>query len=186
MNAPTARRTLTLPHPRPAAAAIRRPPPKGLSPWWPRPYAPHYSWVIPHPVEGLAFCLFPEIKACGHVFAEADVFLLYGRHWDRSKGFGCLHIIEGHWREIGLKSKEPDLTAVAHVAEFVAAICSRGAQITCEFASLRGDHRPMIIRAPGGMVVLEYKTCRDTGIGYYSVVTAMAATKAKGPVIGAL
>lgn len=183
---------LSLKKPRTSAAtsttpsSIGAPREKQLSVWWPRPHEPHFSWVVPHPTKGDSFCEFPEIQAHGHTFEAAEVFLLYGKHWDRNKGFGVIHILEGHSREIDLKTKEPSPAAVSRVASFVASICARGAKITCEFADLRGNHRPVIVRSSAGTVVLEYKSCRETGLGYYSVVTAMAATKAKGSVIGAL
>jgi hypothetical protein len=114
------------------------------------------------------------------------VLLLYGKHWDRHRGFGFVHILEGHWREIGILNKQADLNSISAVATFVAEICGKGAKISCEFADIRGRHKPLIVKGTRGTVVLELKQCHETNDAYYSVVTAMRTTKIKGSVIGAL
>jgi hypothetical protein len=147
---------------------------------------PHFSWVIPHPTKDYSFFDFPQISRFGHTFEAAPVFLLFGKHWDRHKGFGVLHILAGHWREIGLQDHAVNSTSVAAVAHFVAGICAKGAKISCEFSDLRGNHKPLIIKGMKGTVVLELKRCNVANDAYYSVVTAIATTKAKGSVVGAL
>jgi hypothetical protein len=74
------------------------------------------------------------------------VLLLYGKHWDRHRGFGFVHILEGHWREIGILNKQADLNSISAVATFVAEICGKGAKISCEFADIRGRHKPLIVK----------------------------------------
>lgn len=141
-------------------------------------------------------CDFPMVKSGAHVFQAAPVFLLYGKHWGKHKGFGVVHILAEHANEIPLvKSiarvvprcpKTPTPQAVLAVSRFVAAICTRKADIACEFAGMIGNHRPIIIKTYAGTVILEYRICTESNSPYYSVVTAMSSTKAKGSVIGSL
>ena len=78
-----------------------------------------------------------------------------------------------------------DPSAILSVAQFIASVIQPKADIHFEFASMRGRHRPVVIRRSHGQVVLE--PMRDNAIGTYcSVVTAIPSTKAKGPRIGAL
>ena len=176
-------------------------PPSGvLGPWWPKNAAPHYLTAIPHTSGTAQFCAFPRIASRGHVFVDAPVFLLYGKHWNRHKGFGVVHILAEHGNEIPLKHyhgsvrprivpmcpKHPSPDALDAVARFVANICSHRAGINCEFNGMRGDHRPLIIKGLAGTVVLELRDCSETGSPYYSVVTAMTATNVRGTQIGSL
>lgn len=157
-----------------------------LSVWWPRPKSPHHLWVIPHPNGTHEICKFPRISKHSHVFEAAPVFLLFGQQFSKSHGYGYTHILEGHWKEIGLKTKNPSPESVSMIARFVSEICTKKSLITCEFESMKGNHKPIIVRATKGTAVLQHKTCNVTRESYYSVVTAMVATKAKGSVIGAL
>ncbi|MDT8992693.1 hypothetical protein RQP54_17610 [Curvibacter sp. APW13] len=164
--------------------------------WWPKPSEPHFLHVVGHPQGAMTMCDFPQLVTKGHVFQAAPVILLYGKHWKKNKGFGVSHILEEHHNEIPLVKKlgrvvstcprHPTPAAVSAVAQFVADICARYADIACEYAGMRGDHRPLIIKSRKGTVVLEYRQCNETASPYYSVVTAMSSTKAKGTVIGAL
>jgi len=166
------------------------------NPWWPKPDAPHFATVISHPSGTVQICDFPMIRSGAHVFQAGPVFLLYGKQWGKHNGFGVVHILAEHANEIPLvKSharlvprcpKAPTPQAVLAVSLFVADICSTKARIACEFAGMRGNHRPIIVKTHAGTVILEYRICKETRSPYYSVVTAMSSTKAKGSVIGSL
>lgn len=156
------------------------------STWWPRRSPPNQLWVVPHPVGGDSFFDFPRLRSPWHTFEAGPVFLLHGKHWQRNRGFGVVHILAGHWRELGLNSMDPSPQAADAVARFVAGVCARHAKVYCEFEGMRGDHRPVIIKGFKGTVILECRECPVSGEAYYSVVTAMKTTKAKGPEIGAL
>jgi hypothetical protein len=141
-------------------------------------------------------CDFPLVVAGGHEFPAGPVYLLFGKQWGRHKGYGVVHILAEHANEIPLARsiakvvpKCPKIAtpqAVQAVARFVADICSKRAEIACEFEDLQGDHRPLIVKGRAGTVVLECFAGSGNSLPYYSVVTARSDTKMKGRVIAAL
>lgn len=159
---------------------------KELSSWWPRPHAPDKLWAIEHPKGGYTFGDFPPLTSQGHTFVAGPIYLLYGDHWGRHNGYGIVHILEGHWRELKLAGKDANPKSVADVASFVSRIISRRAAIHCEFAGMRGNHRPLVVKAGNGLAVLEEREDSGTGESYYSVVTAMVNANQRGSRIGTL
>lgn len=144
-------------------------------------YAPHPLTFIAAPTGQLSYGNVPLITLRGGEVIEAgEVRLRFGEHWGPNHGYGIHHILQEH-----PKVALADPNAILSVAQFVASIIQPKSDIHCEFASMRGRHRPVVIRRSHGQVVLE--PMRDNAIGvYYSVVTAIPSTKAKGPRIGAL
>lgn len=186
-----ARPTLTLKKKaltQPAAAASKfvQLKPRELSIWWPRPEAPDELWAIEHPNGGHTFGYFPPITNRGHTFIGGPIHLLYGEQWGRHNGFGIVHILEDHWRELKLDSKEANPKKVAFVAHIVSRIIARRAEIYCEFASTKGNHRPLVVKGTEGTAVLEAREDAETGEPYYSVVTAMRSPNRRGALIGNL
>ncbi|MGX7001433.1 hypothetical protein [Caballeronia sp. KNU42] len=157
-----------------------------LSSWWPRTGKPDALWAIEHPRGGAVFCELPRMVAPGHTFENGPVYLLLGEHWSRHRGYGAVHIIEGHWKEIKLSAKAVSPDNVTAVSAFVARVLTRRARIHCEFASMRGKHKPIVVKGGNGSVVLEPMVDRSSREFYYSVVTAFRDTNAKGPEIGTL
>jgi hypothetical protein len=172
----------------PAAAApmLVQLKPKALSIWWPRPEAPDNLWAIEHPRGGHTFGHFPALTNKGYTFVGGPIYLLYGEHWGRHNGFGIVHILEGHWRELKLDHKDANPKTVAFVANFVSRIIACRATIHCEFAGMKGNHRPLVVKGGQGMSVLEAREDAETGEPYYSVVTAMRSASPKGLLIGNL
>jgi hypothetical protein len=121
-----------------------------------------------------------------HTFVEGPIHLLFGEQWGRHNGYGIVHILEDHWRELKLDCKDANPTTVAVVATFVSRIISRRADIHCEFASAKGNHRPLVVKGTEGMAVLEAREDAETGAPYYSVVTAMRSANRRGALIGKL
>jgi len=147
---------------------------------------PDALWAIEHPRGDTVFCELPKMVAPGHTFENGPVYLLFGEHWSRHRGYGAWHILEGHWKEIKLSTKAVSPGNVTAVSAFVARVLTRRAKIYCEFASTRGKHKPMVVKSGNGSVVLEPMVDRSSREFYYSVVTAFSDTNAKGPEIGTL
>src|ERR1700712_2440478 len=151
-----------------------------LSSWWPRPGVPNALWAIEHPSGNTVFCELPKMIAPGHIFESGPVYLLLGEHWNRHRGYGAVHILEGHWKEIKLSRKALSQGNVTAVSAFVARGLTRRAKIHCESASMRGKHKPIVVVKGGnGSVVLEPMVDRSTREFYYSVVTAFRDANAK-------
>lgn len=127
------------------------------------------------------FAHFPCINYRGHVFPNAPIFLRFG-----DRRFGVAHIWQEHRRDIPALSNIAllDHEAVVQIAHYVSRILGMGGDIYCEFADMRGNHRPLVFRSGAGLVVLEQKQ-DGAGQALYSVVTAFPG-KIKGTKIGAL
>jgi hypothetical protein len=144
-------------------------------------YAPHPNTFIAAPTGLLSFGIVPQITTRdGEVIETGEIRLRFGEHWGPNHGYGIHHILQEH-PKVALANP----SAILSVAQFVASVIQPKADIHCEFASMRGRHRPVVIKRPHGQVVLEPMHDREIGV-YYSVITAIPTTKAKGPKIGAL
>jgi len=162
--------------------------PKPLHDWWPNKGTPPPNWVIKHPLtDGFEFCAFPDMKGPGLFLEAGPAFLLFGEHWGRNNGYGYTHILKGHWRELGYK-KEPALgpASLKVVTNFLAKVLISRTKILCEFAQLKGSHRPLVVRSGQGTVVLELRFQNTSGSGepYYSVITGIPGKQSKGAEIG--
>jgi hypothetical protein len=123
---------------------------------------------------------FPELnERYREYFPTGKIVLKKGEHRGPNKGFGIDHILAEHKSDLSQHN-------LAHSDEgvicYVQLILRSGAQIYSEFASLRGFHRPMVIKSSTGTVVLERKDIN--GETLYSVVTAFGGTVARGTQIG--
>ncbi len=145
-------------------------------------YAPHPFMFIPAPMGNLSFGQMPKIiyRRTGEVIEAGEIRLRFGEHWGPNHGYGIHHILQEHRQ---LFQASPNV--IADVVEFIASIVQPRAEIYCEFASIRGKHRPIVVCRPHGQVVLEPKWACGVG-DFYSVVTAIPTTQTKGPRIGAL
>ena len=136
---------------------------------------------LAHPGGGHSFGYLNEIRYQAERLEAGHIRLRFGEHFGPNRGYGVHHIIAEHWKSL---QDHPDGIVMAAV-RFVSNIVQPGAAIHCEFASIRGHHRPIVLSRPTGYVVLEPKHDTDSQ-QFYSVVTAVPSTKAKGPRVGTL
>jgi hypothetical protein len=182
-----------LPYPKRPILTLKRAAPsvplkqtRELHEWWPRNERPHKLWVVEHPKLGVSFYNFPKIVNRTHIFAQADVYLLFGAHWDKNKGYGCVHILKEHWREFKLSSADASPASIKIVADFVASILTRKTSVLCEFSGHTGDYRPIVVKGKKGAVVLQLRLDEPSGEEYYSVVSAFTNPNVHGQAIGTL
>lgn len=167
-------------------AVSLKPVPRALSIWWPRSDNPDPLWAVEHPRGGAIFGQLPAICDKRQTDDPGPVYLLFGEHWGRHAGFGVVHILAGHYRELKIGSALACPSGVTAVADFVSRVITKRAGVYCEFADMRGKFKPIVVRHGSGTVVLEARRDTATGEPYYSVVTAFKGTNAKGSKIGAL
>lgn len=144
-------------------------------------FVPSPKQLFEHPSGELSFGKVPYIRSRdGEVLQAGDILLRYGEHWGPNHGYGIQHILQEH-RRVTLTHT----SAILAVVNFVASIVRTGADVHCEYADIRGRHRPIVVHRPEGQVVLG--PGNDSQLGFhYSVITAFPSTKAKGPRVGAL
>jgi hypothetical protein len=141
--------------------------------------APHHRFTFTHPLTGLYnFGLFPHIAWRGEILASGPIRLQYGEHWGPNRGYGVHHILQEHRRHIPADNDNQ----ILGIVRFVACILTPGADIQCEFSSIRGQHRPLVVRRSQGYVVLMPKMEQEELI--YSVITAVPKGNAKGQKVG--
>ena len=114
------------------------------------------------------------------------MYLLFGAHWAKNKGYGYVHILKEHWREFRLPSADASPASVKVVANFVATILTRKTSVFCEFSGHYGDCRPIIVKAKKGAVVLQLRVDEPSGEEYYSIVSAFTNPNVHGQGIGTL
>lgn len=161
---------------------------KNLDIWWPNAGIPPTNWVIRHPKTGASeYCYFPDMKGPSLSLVAGPAFLLYGEHWNRHNGYGYVHILKGHYRELGYK-KEPELghESLTRVTNFVSNVLKSKTDILCEFAEMKNDHRPLVVNGLVGTVWLElrYQSSGKSQEPYYSVITGIPKKKGAGIRIG--
>jgi hypothetical protein len=105
------------------------------------------------------------------LFEEGQVNLREGFHLGPNRGFGVTHILAEHSAELCKLGYEVSPQGVIF---YVQGIFQPGAAIYCEYASMKGGHRPLIVHGQKGMLVLQPK-----GLSY-NVVTAYFSRNPKG------
>lgn len=114
------------------------------------------------------------IKPTQKLHIEAGhIYLKYGEHTGKNRGFGATHIWIEHQAEL---TKLGYLT-IDDVPRYVSEIIVPGAKIHIEDV-----RRPTILRSAKGIAVLELKRVGD--FCEYSVVTAYPQKYAHGPIVG--
>ncbi|GEM_PF-725429 len=162
--------------------------PRVLGPWWPNNGYPSPDWLIKHPTTGAnEYCVLPNLKGPGLDLCSGAALLLYGEHWSRHNGYGYVHILKGHWRELGYR-KQPELgpESLSRVAKFVSQVLKSKMRILCEFSEMKKNHRPLVVNGIVGTVWLELRF-ESTPHGrepYYSVITAIPKKQGAGSEIG--
>lgn len=123
---------------------------------------------------------FPELgEKYNPDFPSGRIVLKYGEHKGPNKGFGINHILAEHKSDLISNNLEESADGVIN---YIKLILTPGAKIYSEYTSLRGSHRPTIVRSSIGTVVLERRRFNNENI--YSVVTAFGSRSAKGIQIG--
>ncbi|MBA1288312.1 hypothetical protein G7027_06605 [Pseudomonas japonica] len=95
------------------------------------------------------------------------IYLRAGKHIGPHKGFGVRHI----WAERGHDLCKWGYATFHDVPRFVADIIVHGTTIVCEFDSMKGHERLIVLRGRKGCAVLAAWPIAADQV-YYSVVTA--------------
>ena len=136
--------------------------------------------TLKHPETGEdSFGYIPEMHSKGEIIKSGRIILRVGQHFSANRGFGANHIWDEHHPEL-IKA---GYSSVHDTSQFVADIIKPGVPIFCEFSSVRGNHRPTVLRTSVGLVILEPVTLGDNEL-VYSVVTAYTKRNAQGTKIG--
>jgi hypothetical protein len=123
---------------------------------------------------------FPELNKKHRLdFPAGRIVLKQGEHRGPNRGFGVAHILAEHKSDLTKYTLDHSTDGVI---SYVKLILRSGAKIYSEFASVRGFHRPTVIRSLVGTVILERQEI--DGEIFYSVVTAFGSKSAKGTQIG--
>jgi hypothetical protein len=145
----------------------------------------HKNTLIANPkTNTYSFGVIPEIKNGKMHFAQGEVFLKYGQHIARNRGFGVAHIWAEHYKELAKLGYNTENISL-NVAHYISDIIVSGIPLFCEFNDIRGNHRIAAIRHHIGVCYVEEKTDNSDNI-YYSVVTAFRNAKPRGTRIGSV
>lgn len=142
---------------------------------------PSKSSPVINPTTGLpSFGTFPAINSQGAVFAGGPIYLRYGEHYGTSRGWGFEHIWQARFpTAIDIAAATPLVTGL------IGRIIVSGASIHYEFGLGSASRRSTVFRSSAGVVIVEERL-DGLNNAFYSIVTAFGATKAYGPVIGAI
>lgn len=149
-------------------------------------YAPKISrnQEIKNPrTDGLDWGQFPEITTAGKHFPAGPIRLRYGEHKGPERGFGLEHIWEA--RKYKSAVVNTPMLAINLVANLLESILQSGAEIYYEGAMARSTDRAMVFKSKEGTVIVEERV-DGSGKTFYSIVTAIPNTTAKGTLIGNL
>lgn len=111
---------------------------------------------------------------------------MYGKHWNTHNGYGLSHILKGHSDEFGISRNDSEGIQAQKVSRAIGEILVAKAGVYREEPSYGKLGKLCIIKNSKGSVFIEHRTDSVTGLSYYSVVTAMRNTKAKGTQVDAL
>ncbi|MGF6314962.1 hypothetical protein [Pseudomonas frederiksbergensis] len=142
---------------------FKAPPPQPI----PATFNHHEDQHIVHPVTGLSCWGMVEVTSQQLLQPGGAIYLRAGKHIGPHKGFGVRHI----WLERGHDLIKWGYPTFADVPRFVADIIVHDTSIVCEFDSMGGDQRVIVLRGRKGSAVLAPWPDGEGGL-YYSVVTA--------------
>lgn len=142
----------------------------------PKPATP-----INNPVTGTpVFGVFPALSVPGVEFESGPIYLRFGVHLGRNRGWGLEHIWQGHFgSSLTFQDAEPKVTGLLN------SIIVPGAAIHYEYGLGKAENRSTVFRSSSGIVIVEKKLDGSNQV-FYSVVTAFPARRANGSVIGTL
>jgi hypothetical protein len=141
-----------------------------------------YNRVL-HPTNGTdIFGEMPGIDKSGILLPPGLIHLVEGEHYGPNSGFGVVHIVAEHDRQIARKNKAlAQMSSHDRVRHYVAQILIRKAQI---FVEHEKPKRPVVIHTAKGGVILELR--RNDGISWYSVVSAYNRQNQRGELMANL
>jgi hypothetical protein len=114
------------------------------------------------------------IKPALKLYIEAgSIYLKYGEHTGKNRGFGMTHI----WEEHQIELIKLGYLSIDDVPRYVSEIIVPGARIHIEDV-----RRPTILKSAKGVAVLELKRAGD--VCEYSVVTAYPQKYAHDSIVG--
>lgn len=142
---------------------FKAPPPQPI----PATFDHHEDHHIVHPVTGLACWGIVEVTSTLLNQPGGEIYLRAGKHIGPHKGFGMRHI----WQERGHDLIKWGYPTFDDVPRFVSEIIVHGTNIVCEFDSMGGYQRVVVLRGRMGCAVLAPWSNGDDGL-FYSVVTA--------------
>lgn len=156
---------------------FKAPPPQAI----PLEFDHHEDFNIAHPTTGLES--WGLVKVTSQLLQQpgGDIYLRAGKHIGPHKGFGVRHI----WQERGHDLVKWGYPTVYDVPRFVSDIIVHGTNIVCEFDSMKGNERLIVLRGRKGCAVLAAWPIGDDQL-YYSVVTAYRNRTPNGKAVGVI
>jgi hypothetical protein len=125
----------------------------------------------------------PGLTTSGKFFPAGPIRLRYGEHKGPERGFGLAHIWEA--RKYKSATMPTPMHAVFVIETFITSILQIGSEIFYEGNLATSSDRAMVFKSTAGAVIVEE---RVDGFGktWYSIITAIPRTSAKGVKIGTL
>jgi hypothetical protein len=139
----------------------------------------HEDQHIVHPQTGLACWGVVEVTSQLLEQPGGEIYLRAGKHIGPHRGFGIRHI----WQERGHDLIKWGYPTFYDVPRFVADIIVHGIGIVCEFGSMSGHQRVIVLRGRKGAAVLAPWPDGHGGL-IYSVVTAYRNRAPNGKAVG--
>ncbi|WP_207771514.1 hypothetical protein [Kushneria phyllosphaerae] len=134
----------------------------------PDDFVHHHNHQIAHPVTQSRYWGTVVVTSGLLQQPGGPIVLRAGRHFGPHKGFGIRHI----WTERGNDLKKWGYDSIYEVPNFVSDIIQHNANIVCEFSSMNGHQRLIVMRGSKGCAVLAgFETAEEDQL-LYSVVTA--------------
>jgi hypothetical protein len=125
----------------------------------------------------------PALTTSGKVFLAGPIRLRYGEHKGPERGFGLAHIWEA--RKYKSATLATPMAAVYVIEVFITSILQTGAEIFYEGNLATSSDRAMVFTSSAGAVIVEERV-DGLGKAWYSIITAIPRTSAKGFKIGNL
>lgn len=139
---------------------------------------------IPNPsTKLLDWAHMPGLTTSGKTFPAGPIRLRYGEHTGPERGFGLTHIWEA--RKYRSAAMPTPMHALPAIEQFIMSILQAGTEIFYEGNRATSSDRAMVFKSSAGAVIVEERV-DGNGNAWYSIVTAIPRTSAKGFKIGNL
>lgn len=139
---------------------------------------------IPNPrTNSLDWAHMPALTTSGKTFPAGPIRLRYGEHKGPERGFGLAHIWEA--RKYKSAAMATPMAALPVIEAFITSILQVGADIFYEGNLATSSDRAMVFTSSAGAVIVEERV-DGYGKAWYSIITAIPRTSAKGFKIGNL